>query len=185
MDFPTAMTAGSVDTATALAIFDGLEAADTNFMLGNWKGASFPTNHPMDGLLETYHWHGKRFIDAEKVHPLVCRALGGKMVCLNPVFMLPLVGPMGRGSLPKSTLLGALVALIMPLFGSRKARARLRMTEYRGKSSATMVYDNLPINDIFRKVDDNTVLGVMDLKTTDQPFFFVLRREQAVLSEVQ
>lgn len=185
MDFSAALSAGSVDTTTALAIFDELDVTDADFMLGGWQGAGFPTQHPMDGLLETYHWHGKRFIDTEQVHPLVCRALGGKKVCLNPVFMLALVGPMGRGSLPQSTLLGALVALIMPLFGSRKARARLRMTEYRGKSSATMVYDNLPINDIFRKVDDNTVLGVMDLKTTDQPFFFVLRREQALLSEAQ
>jgi len=182
MDFSTALTAGSADTTTALAIFDNLETTDADFMLGGWKGAGFPTGHPMDGLLETYHWQGKRFINAENVHPLVCRALGGKEVCLNPIFMQPLIGPMGRGSLPQSTILGALMALLMPLFGSTRARARLRMTEYRGKSSATMVYDNLPINDVFRKVDENTVLGVMDLKTTDQPFFFVLRREQQALN---
>ena len=29
-----------------------------------------------------------------------------------------------------------------------------------------MIYDALPINDIFRKVDDDTVLGVMDLRFT-------------------
>jgi hypothetical protein len=40
-----------------------------------------------------------------------------------------------------------------------------------------MIYDDLPINDVFRKVDNNTVLGVMDLKGMEQPFFFVLRRE--------
>jgi hypothetical protein len=40
-----------------------------------------------------------------------------------------------------------------------------------------MIYDSLPINDIFRKVDDHTVLGVMDVRFTPQPFFFVLRRE--------
>jgi len=179
MDFSTALTAGSVSSTDALAIFDALETTDTDFMLGNWKGAGFPTDHPMDGLLETYHWYGKRFTDTEQVHPLVCSAVGGKKVFLNPVFMLPLVGLMGRGALPKSTIIGALMALIMPLFGSKRARARLRMTEYRGKSSATMIYDNLPINDVFHKVDDNTVLGVMDLKTTEQPFFFVLRREQS------
>ena len=42
----------------------------------------------------------------------------------------------------------------------------------------TMVYDNLPINDVFRKVDEDTVLGVMDLKGMKKPFFFVLRREK-------
>lgn len=52
------------------------------------------------------------------------------------------------------------------------------MTEYRGKSSATMVYNPLPINDVFRKVDENTVLGLMDMHGLERPFFFVLRREQ-------
>jgi hypothetical protein len=51
------------------------------------------------------------------------------------------------------------------------------MTNYRGKVSATLIYDDLPINDAFRLVDTNTVLGVMDLKGMEQPFFFVLNRE--------
>jgi hypothetical protein len=54
------------------------------------------------------------------------------------------------------------------------------MTEYRGKSSATMIYDQLPINDIFRKLDDNTVLAVMDNRTVKDPFFFKLIRDQGV-----
>jgi len=41
-----------------------------------------------------------------------------------------------------------------------------------------MIYDYLPINDSFRKVDDNTVLGIMDFKNSHQPFFFVLKRCQ-------
>jgi hypothetical protein len=45
------------------------------------------------------------------------------------------------------------------------------MTEYRDVVSATMIYDSLPINDIFRKVDDDSVLGVMDLRFSPQPFF--------------
>jgi len=50
------------------------------------------------------------------------------------------------------------------------------MAEYRGKISATMIYDQLPINDMFRKLDDNTVMGVMDNKNVKNPFFFKLRR---------
>jgi hypothetical protein len=44
-------------------------------------------------------------------------------------------------------------------------------------SSATMIYDALPINDVFRKVDADTMLGAMDIRGTTEPFFFVLRRE--------
>jgi hypothetical protein len=58
-----------------------------------------------------------------------------------------------------------------------KPRARLRMMEYRGVVTATMSYDALPINDHFRRVDADTVIGVMDFRTIDRPFVFVLRRE--------
>jgi hypothetical protein len=51
------------------------------------------------------------------------------------------------------------------------------MTTYRGAPSATMIYDQLPIHDVFRKIDENTVFGVMDLKRMKRPFFFILRRE--------
>ncbi len=54
------------------------------------------------------------------------------------------------------------------------------MTSYRGKSSATMIYDQLPINDVFRKIDQDAVFGVMDLKGMKSPFFFILRREHGV-----
>jgi hypothetical protein len=40
----------------------------------------------------------------------------------------------------------------------------LREVKFRGKVSAAMVYDNLPIIDSFRRVDDKTVVGAMDNK---------------------
>ena len=40
-----------------------------------------------------------------------------------------------------------------------------------------MIYDSLPINDILRKVDDDTVLGLMDSRFSAQPFFLILRRK--------
>ncbi|WP_131819706.1 DUF4334 domain-containing protein, partial [Mycobacteroides abscessus] len=33
------------------------------------------------------------------------------------------------------------------------------------------------IIDHFRKVDDATLLGIMDLRDMDQPYFFTLRRD--------
>jgi hypothetical protein len=50
------------------------------------------------------------------------------------------------------------------------------MIEYRGVVTGTMSYDALPINDHFRKIDDNTLLGVMDLRGATAPFVFLLRR---------
>lgn len=171
---------GRATTEQALELFDSLEPVDIDFMIGNWKGEGFQTNHRMDGLLETYHWHGKRFDGPEDVHPLVFSKLVGGVACVNPTFMgLPL-SLSDRIPLPKSAVAGRLFQVVMPLFTTSKSRARLRMTTYRGKSSATMVYDQLPINDVFRKIDENTVFGVMDLKRMEKPFFFILRRDHKV-----
>ena len=70
-----------------------------------------------------------------------------------------------------------LFMLINGLMKTEVSQARLRMMEYRGKVTATMVYDYLPINDSFRKIDENTVLGIMDYKSYPQPFFFILERK--------
>lgn len=45
-----------------------------------------------------------------------------------------------------------------------KGEASLWEVEFRGKTSATMIYDGVPIFDHFRKVDDNTLFGIMNGK---------------------
>lgn len=171
--------AGHATTAEALELFDALEPVDVEFMLGNWRGEGFATGHPMDGLLEAYHWYGKRFDSAEEVHPLVFKTRDGELTSLNPALMGPSLGLATKVPMPKTAVAGLAFQWAIPLLSTDKSRARLRMTTYRGKPSATMIYDQLPINDVFHKVDDNTVFGVMDFKDMHQPFFFVLRREQA------
>ncbi len=51
------------------------------------------------------------------------------------------------------------------------------MTEFRGVVTATMIYDSLPIQDMFRAAASDTLLGLMDLRGMAQPFFSVLRRD--------
>lgn len=175
--FTTALARGRVSTDEALAIFDALPAVDVPFMFGAWKGAGFPTGHALDGVLEGYHWHGKRFDSAEHVHPLVFSRRDGSLTHVNPLLTLPSLGMLERLPALKSAAAGSLFRAMLGLVSTRKSAARLRSTTYRGVTTATMQYDNLPINDVFRKVDERTVLGVMDLKGVRAPFFFVLRRE--------
>ncbi|MBC7171118.1 MAG: DUF4334 domain-containing protein [Polyangiaceae bacterium] len=59
-----------------------------------------------------------------------------------------------------------------PVLGS----ASLRAVSYRGVVTATMVYDQHPIFDHFRRITDDIVLGVMDRKGDTTPLFFYLRR---------
>ena len=166
--------ASTTTTEQALAWFDSLDPVNLDFMFGRWRGAELHTAHPMNGLLEVSQWYGKEFIDAETVHPLLCLDNHGKIIkvaphpiAMNWALKFPVF---------KQDFMKPLLALANSLLKTEKSQARLRMMDYRGKVSATMIYDVLPIHDSFRKVDDNTVLGIMDYKNLPQPFFFTLRR---------
>jgi len=173
--FDALVARGQCSTEEAFDLFDSLPAVPTASMIGKWRGADFPTGHPMDGHLETISWYGKEFLDEERVHPLVCRDARGRFFNLDPKF---LGVPMALSSrVPSHPALKTVFAWTKGPITTRKPRARLRMVEYRGKSSATMIYDHLPIYDTFRRVDDDTVLGMMDLRGVEPPYFFVLRRD--------
>lgn len=164
----------------ALAFFDGLPAVEVPELFGSWRGGEIPTGNPMDGLLERFGWHGKRFDSAEDVHPLVMDRPGGGRFSLRPGLVpLPALLPVlrRRPGLVRHPALARVARTLAPALGTRAPRARLRRTEYRGVVSATMCYDELPIHDVFRRVDADTVLGAMDLRGLTSPFIFFLRRE--------
>ncbi len=51
---------------------------------------------------------------------------------------------------------------------TESSKERIRMIEYHHKISATMIYDNLPIHNIFSKVDGNTIPGLIDFNGMQQ-----------------
>lgn len=169
------LNTGVTTKENALQIFDTLEPVQLALMWGRWRGFGLHTNHPMDGLLETSNWYGKEFIDSETVHPLLFLNSQGKVfkVAPNPTAMKWLA----NSSLLKNEALKPILTLTNQLMKTENSQARLRMMEYRGKVSATMIYDYLPINDSFRKIDENTMLGIMDYKNFSEPFFFILKRD--------
>jgi GXWXG protein/uncharacterized protein DUF4334 len=60
-----------------------------------------------------------------------------------------------------------------------KGEATLWVEEFRGERVATMVYDGQPLHDHFKKVDDDTVMGIMNGKhamRTGSYGYFYLRR---------
>ena len=163
-------------TTEILALFDSLPPVSIAALRGRWRGSGLLSGHPMDGLLERFGWYGKEFNGPEDVQPLLCKGRGGKIFGLNPTFI-----PMGLVSrhvgLFHNRFAGAAFALSARVAGTARPTARLRMTEFRGVVTATMIYDCLPIQDMFRAVACDALLGVMDLRGMAQPFFFVLRRE--------
>ena len=172
--FTDLLSQGKTTIEQALSLFDSLEPVDLEFMIGRWQGSGLHTGHPMDGLLEASNWYGKEFIDSENVHPLLFANQQGEIfkVAPNPTAMSWVLSL----PIPKNDSVKPLLMMINSLLKTEKSQARLRMMEYRGKVTATMIYDYLPINDSFRKVDKNTVFGIMDYKDIAQHFFFVLKR---------
>jgi hypothetical protein len=163
-------------TAAALDAFDSLPAIDPGAMTGSWRGMELPTGHPLDGLLALYGWRGKRFIDAERVDPLLFDR-GDDVLALDPAW-LPLRLALALPKIARTDAARGLFRLVQPLISTRKPKARLRPVLHRGLVSAAMIYDDLPIIDHFRQVDETRVLGLMDLRPTPRPFFFLLTGER-------
>jgi len=159
----------------ALALFDALPTVRSVDLTGRWTGSELRTGHPMDGLLTASGWYGKQFDSTEDVHPLLFSA-DGEVFAVEPR-KLP-VAVADRIPLPVMERVRRALPVLRPVLRTRKPRARLRDVEFRGKVSAAMIYDHLPIIDVFRRVDEDTLLGAMDQRGAEQLYFFVLRRER-------
>ena len=142
--------------------------------------ASCATGHPWDGLLTASGWYGKQFDGPDAVHPLLFRTPKGTLFPVDParipvgiVGRLPRGGGVGRSSAARRHRSAP---------AGNGPKARLRNLEHRGKVSAAMIYDRLPIIDVFRRVDDVTLLGVMDLR--GDVAALLLRADPRPLTEV-
>lgn len=163
--------------AEALALFDDCAPVHVEEMLGLWRGTELPTGNALDGLLGELGWYGKRFPSAREAHPLVFTRRG-RMFHVKP-------GPIPVRAvvhLPRLTHTRAALTVgraALSLLRTRRPAARLRMVEHRGEVTATMTYDAHPIDDHFRRIDEDALLGCTEYRHMRTPFFFTLRREGA------
>ncbi len=163
-----------LSSRAAADFYDSLPGVDVDEILGRWRGSEVPTGHPMDGLLAVSGWYGKQFDDADHVHPLLFGEPGG-LYPVNPGSVpIDLLVKLGD-RMPRPRIPG--VAKAFKLVKTRRHRARLRRIEYRGVVSTSMVYDQLAIIDHFRRLDEDTLLGAMDLRNSPAPYFFLLQRD--------
>jgi hypothetical protein len=164
------------DAGDVLAYFDSLPTVAAAEMLGRWRGRGLPTGSPLDGLLEAYGWYGKEFLGREAVHPLLFRGRGGRPRAIDPA-MIPLGLLRSHAGLAKLWPVRTAFGHLRPVLYTNQPKARLRTVEHRGVTTAAMIYDALPIIDVFRRVADDVLLGAMDMRGLPSPFFFVLERD--------
>jgi hypothetical protein len=166
------MKKGEATQQEAFDLFDSCDPIEPEALFGTWRGYELYAHHPMDGLLTAANWYGKIITDEENVSPLIFKKCTGNLFSANPG-LLPLEQ---LEDIPRM-LVKIVFPIITPFIWTRKPRARLRKFEYRGKLSAAMIYDQKPMFDMFRVVDENTVLGVTDVRWHhDLGCFFVLER---------
>ena len=164
----------SCTAAEAMALYDDLPAVHPEEISGRYRGRELGTGHAMDGMLERSGWYGKQFDDVDHVHPLLFCSRGGDIFAVEPRRIpLGIVPKVPRAVVARSR---KAVGVLKPALRTKKHRARVRAVEHRGVVTAAMVYDHLPIIDVFRRVDETTLLGVMDLRGA-APYFFILEKD--------
>jgi len=163
---------GGTTTDRALKIFDLLPPVPISEMQGLWEGSGLHTDHRLDGLLEAHGWFGKSFDTNGDAHPLLFGS-EDHLISVDPRW-LP-VRTLGPLKLSRSGFARAASRMVRPLLATSRPKARLMRVAYRGVESAAMIYDRQPIVDIFRRIDSERLLGLMDLRG-EKPFFFILER---------
>lgn len=126
--------------------------------------AALPVVRPDEMLGD---WAGSEFVSGHSFEGQLARARwhGKRFASLTDV--TPIVCRDDDGKLFANTAMA-------------KGGASLWTVEFRGEATATMVYDNRPVLDHFKRVDERTVLGVMNGKgVLDQGrhYYFLLERE--------
>ncbi len=81
----------------------------------------------------------------------------------------------GKSFLTLNRVLALIVSFLGIKFNIPGGTAVLRELKFRDKISTSMVYNYLPIIDHFRKVDDNTVMGIMEAKGKVSVYFYLKR----------
>jgi hypothetical protein len=104
---------------------------------------------PLDFMLGA--WAGGEFITGHKMNGMLSKVGWYGKTFTSVTDVQPLVCLDANGEKYSNVELG-------------KGEASLWLEEFRGQVTATMVYDGQPTHDHFKKVDDNTVMGIMNGK---------------------
>lgn len=168
--------AGQLSLTDALRRFDCLSSVTLDDVVGQWRGKSLPTGHPLDRLLEGLGWYGKAFESLDRVHPLLFCLAPGHVVPVEPALM-PLHLALRWPALAHSRATRIAFRVLLPALRGRRHAARLRTCDFRGQRSAAMIYAGQPIIDHFRHVDADRLIGLMEHSGMQRPFFFLLTRD--------
>jgi len=157
------------------AWFSSLAPVQPTEMLGLWRGAGIPSDHPLDGVLENLGWFGKRFTPDMRADTLLFRSRERRLVAVDPKW-IPLRVALRFHAVGRTRGARNLFSYFQRRLRARGTVASLKTMAFGGVESAAMVYDRQPIVDHFRQLDEHRVMGAMVISGDEQFFFFELER---------
>jgi hypothetical protein len=159
----------------ALEKFLSLPPIEPREMIGLWAGRGIPSGHPFDGVLENLGWFGKRFTPGMRADALLFRVRERRLIPINPA-RIPLRLALRFHKVGRTRAAKSLFSYLQHWFRAKGQVASLKTMSFHGVPSAAMIYDDQPIVDHFRRVDDRGIMGAMTIQRDDRIYFFELEK---------
>jgi hypothetical protein len=159
----------------ALEKFQSLPPIEPREMIGLWTGQSIPSGHPIDGVLENLGWFGKRFTPEMRADPLLFRFDERRLIAVDPA-RIPLRLALRFHKVGRTRAARNLFPHLLRGLRAKGPVASLKTMSFQGVASAALVYDDQPIVDHFRRMDDRKIIGAMTIQGDDRVYFFELDR---------
>ncbi|MGN7883856.1 DUF4334 domain-containing protein [Sinorhizobium sp. Sb3] len=163
------------DQQRAVERFRQLSPLEPYELEGLWMGRGIPTGHPFDGVLENLGWFGKRFNSDLRADALLFRAGGRRLRAIDPKWV-PLNLALRFHKFGRTRLARTLFSWVQRGFQAKGPVASLETLTFEGAASAALIYDDQPIIDHFRRIDQNAIMGLMAIRNDDRLFAFELQR---------
>jgi hypothetical protein len=144
-------------------------------LVGLWRGKCIATGHPLDGVLENLGWFGKRFGPDLNADALLFSAGPGRLRGIDPKWV-PLRLALRCQRFGRTRIARSLFWWLQRALQAKGPVASLKTLAFDGVASAAMVYDDQPIIDHFRKIDENRIMGLMKIRNDERVYAFELTR---------
>ncbi|PST20595.1 DUF4334 domain-containing protein [Mesorhizobium plurifarium] len=160
---------------TVLEEFRSLPSLEPREIVGLWRGRGIPSGHPFDGVLENLGWFGKRFTSDMRADALLFWSGKRRLIAIDPA-TIPLRLALRFHWVGRMCIARNLFSHLQRGFSAKGPVASVRTMPFGGAAGAAMLYDNQPIVDYFRRIDQHRIMGAMTIRGDERIYFFELER---------
>ena len=144
-------------------------------MIGLWQGRGITSGHPVDGVLENLGWFGKRFTSELRADALLFRSGQHRLTPIDPA-RIPLRLALRFHTVGRTRAMKNLFSYLQRGLRAKGPVASLTTMSFHGVTSAAITYDEQPIVDHLRRIDEHRIMGAMVIEGENRIYFFELEQ---------